>query len=104
MGMSGEEFLRRWDDGEFRDQFDKRGHENLTHLAMMMALGRADGLARPSMLSQPGFATQLAASPSSQLSRQQAVIPRSVFKRSLCLAPSRFACALYLADDWFCFR
>lgn len=40
MGMSGEEFLRRWDEGEFRELFDKRGHENLTTLAMMMTLGR----------------------------------------------------------------
>ena len=41
MGMSGEEFLRRWDEGEFRDLFDKRGHENLTSLVMKMGLGRA---------------------------------------------------------------
>jgi hypothetical protein len=41
MGMSGEEFLRRWDEGEFRDLFDKRGHEDLTHLVLMMGLGRA---------------------------------------------------------------
>ncbi|MDQ3492250.1 MAG: hypothetical protein M3452_03180 [Chloroflexota bacterium] len=40
MGMSGEEFLRRWDEGEFRELFDKRGHENLTTLAMKMTLGR----------------------------------------------------------------
>lgn len=42
MGMSGEEFLRRWDEGEFRELFDKRGHENLTHLVMMMGFGRAE--------------------------------------------------------------
>jgi hypothetical protein len=41
MGMSGEEFLRRWDDGEFRELFDKRGHEELTSLVMMMGFGRA---------------------------------------------------------------
>jgi len=41
MGMSGEEFLRRWDEGEFRDLFDKRGHENLTSLVMKMGLARA---------------------------------------------------------------
>lgn len=40
VGMSGDEFLRRWDDGEFRDLFDKPGHEDLTHLVMMMTLGR----------------------------------------------------------------
>jgi hypothetical protein len=39
--MSGEEFLRRWDEGEFRDLFDKPGHEDLTHLVMMMGFGRA---------------------------------------------------------------
>ena len=41
VGMSGEEFLRRWDEGEFRALFDKRGHEDLTHLVMMMGFGRA---------------------------------------------------------------
>jgi hypothetical protein len=41
MDMSGEEFLRRWDEGEFHDLFDKRGHENLTSLVMKMGLGRA---------------------------------------------------------------
>jgi hypothetical protein len=41
MGMSGEEFLRRWDAGEFRELFDKRGHEELTSLVMMMGFGRA---------------------------------------------------------------
>jgi hypothetical protein len=41
VGMSGEEFLRRWEEGEFRDLFDKCGHEDLTHLVMMMGLGRA---------------------------------------------------------------
>lgn len=42
MGMSGEEFLRRWDNGEFHDLFDKPGHEKLTRLAMKMSLGRAE--------------------------------------------------------------
>ena len=41
MGMSGEEFLRRWDAGEFHELFDKRGHEDLTSLVMMMGFGRA---------------------------------------------------------------
>jgi hypothetical protein len=41
MGMSGEEFLRRWDEGEFHDLFDKPGHENLTSLVMKMGFGRA---------------------------------------------------------------
>jgi hypothetical protein len=42
MGMSGEEFLCRWDDGEFRDLFDKPGHEKLTRLVMKMSLGRQE--------------------------------------------------------------
>jgi hypothetical protein len=42
MGMSGEEFLRRWDAGEFHDLFDKPGHENLTRLVMKMTLGRQE--------------------------------------------------------------
>lgn len=41
MGMSGEEFLRRWDAGEFRELFDKPGHEKLTSLVMKMGFGRA---------------------------------------------------------------
>ena len=41
VGMSGEEFLRRWDEGEFCDLFDKPGHVDLTHLVMMMGFGRA---------------------------------------------------------------
>lgn len=40
MNMSGEEFLRRWDAGEYRDSFDAPGHESLTSLVMMMSLAR----------------------------------------------------------------
>lgn len=40
MGMSAEEFLRRWDAGEFHEQFDMPGHEKLTWLVMLMTLVR----------------------------------------------------------------
>ena len=40
MGMHAEEFLRRWDAGDFHDQFDTPGHEKLTLLVMMMTLVR----------------------------------------------------------------
>lgn len=40
VNMSGEEFLRRWDAGEFRELFDKPGYEKLTRLVMMMPFGR----------------------------------------------------------------
>ena len=41
MGMSGEEFLRRWDEGELHELFDEPGHKELTSLVMMMGFGRA---------------------------------------------------------------
>jgi hypothetical protein len=40
MGMRAEEFLQRWDAGEFHEQFDAPGQENLTLLVMMMTLVR----------------------------------------------------------------
>jgi hypothetical protein len=40
MNMSGEEFLRRYDDGEFKDQMDGPLHRNLVTLAMLIPLGR----------------------------------------------------------------
>jgi hypothetical protein len=43
MGMSAEEFLRRWDIGEFQDVFDTPGHEDLTSLVMLMPLARQNG-------------------------------------------------------------
>jgi hypothetical protein len=35
MGMSGEEFLRRYDAGEFDDIFDDPDHPEILHLAML---------------------------------------------------------------------
>ena len=37
MGMSGEEFLRRWDAGEFRDEAE---HPRAAELAMMISFVR----------------------------------------------------------------
>jgi hypothetical protein len=37
LGLSGDEFLRRWCAGEFNNQFDRPGHENLTQLVMLMS-------------------------------------------------------------------
>jgi hypothetical protein len=38
MHMSGDELVRRWGAGEFRECFDQPDHEDLTSLAMMMSL------------------------------------------------------------------
>jgi hypothetical protein len=40
VGMPAEEFLSRWDAGEFHELFDKPGHEKLTYLVMLMSLVR----------------------------------------------------------------
>jgi hypothetical protein len=40
MNMSGEEFLRRYDAGEFQDQMDGPLHHNLVALVMLIPLGR----------------------------------------------------------------
>jgi hypothetical protein len=40
MNMSGEEFLRRYDAGEFQDQMDGPLHRNLVALVMLIPLGR----------------------------------------------------------------
>lgn len=40
LGISGEEFLRRWDAGEYRDVFDTPGHYGVTHLGMLVDLVR----------------------------------------------------------------
>lgn len=42
MGMSGEEFLRRWDDGEFRDVTTGPEHGKLIRLVMLIPFGRQD--------------------------------------------------------------
>jgi len=40
MGMSGEEFIKRWDAGEFNDIFDQPGHLQMTHLVMLIPVVR----------------------------------------------------------------
>jgi hypothetical protein len=40
MNMSGEEFLRRYDAGEFDDILDDSDHPHLMHLAMLIPFGR----------------------------------------------------------------
>jgi hypothetical protein len=42
MGMSGEEFLRRWDAGEFRDIADKEGHRHIIDLVMMRSFAEQE--------------------------------------------------------------
>jgi hypothetical protein len=36
MQMSGEEFIRRWNDGEYVDIADKAGHRHIMGLAMLI--------------------------------------------------------------------
>lgn len=40
LGISGEEFFRRWDAGEYRDTPDIPENWPIYHLVMMMPLGR----------------------------------------------------------------
>jgi len=40
VGMSGEEFIRRWDAGEFRDVADTAGHRHILRLASLIPFGR----------------------------------------------------------------
>ena len=42
MGMSGEEFLRRWDAGEFAAIADTPGHRHLMTLAGLIAFARQE--------------------------------------------------------------
>ena len=42
MGMSGEEFLRRWDAGEFREITKGPEHGKLIRLVMLIPFGRQD--------------------------------------------------------------
>ncbi len=43
MAMSGEEFIRRWDAGEFRDIADDGERPEIMRLAMLIPFGRQDG-------------------------------------------------------------
>jgi hypothetical protein len=40
MNMSGEEFLRRWDAGEYREVFDDPDHTHVLSLATLIPLVR----------------------------------------------------------------
>jgi len=40
VGISGEEFLRRWDAGEYRDAIDGPVHGALIHLYMLIPFAR----------------------------------------------------------------
>ncbi|MGH2534271.1 MAG: hypothetical protein ACRDJW_18535 [Thermomicrobiales bacterium] len=40
MGMSGDEFIRRWDAGEFRDIANTAGNRHITRLASLIPFGR----------------------------------------------------------------
>ncbi len=42
MGMSGEEFIRRWESGEYKDIADTSGHLHIMRLAMLIPLVRQD--------------------------------------------------------------
>ena len=42
LGMSGEEFIRRWDQGEFREIVNGPEHRTLMRLVMLMPFGRQD--------------------------------------------------------------
>ena len=42
LGMSGEEFIRRWEGGEYDEVFDKPGFLYLGHLASMIPFARQD--------------------------------------------------------------
>lgn len=41
-GISGQEFLRRWDAGEYRAQVNGPDHVKLMQLVMLMPFGRQD--------------------------------------------------------------
>ena len=42
LNISGEEFLRRWDAGEYRDVADAPGQRHIMRLAMLIPFGRQD--------------------------------------------------------------
>jgi hypothetical protein len=42
MGMSGEEFIRRWDAGEYREIADTPGNLHIIGLAFLIPLARQD--------------------------------------------------------------
>lgn len=42
MGMSGEEFLRRWDAGEYDEIADTEGHRHIMGLAFLIPFARQE--------------------------------------------------------------
>ena len=42
LGISGEEFLRRWDAGEYRDLPDTPAHWNVMRMSFLIAFVRAE--------------------------------------------------------------
>lgn len=42
MGMGGEEFIRRWEAGEYDEIADKAGHRHIMRLVMMIPFARQD--------------------------------------------------------------
>jgi hypothetical protein len=40
VGLSGDEFLRRWDAGEYADVADDPAHAQMMYLAMLIPFGR----------------------------------------------------------------
>lgn len=42
MGMSGEEFICRWESGEYDEIYDKAGHRHIGFLAGLIPLARQD--------------------------------------------------------------
>lgn len=41
-GMTGDEFIRRWDAGEFREIADRPGHRHIMRLALLMPAGEQE--------------------------------------------------------------
>lgn len=42
LNISGEEFLRRWDEGEYRDIADAPGQRHIMRLAMLIPFSRSE--------------------------------------------------------------
>ena len=42
-GLSGEEFIRRWEAGEYADIPDDAAHRHIVELVLMIPLARQDG-------------------------------------------------------------
>lgn len=42
MGIGGEEFIRRWEAGEYDEIADKAGHRHIIELVLMIPFARQD--------------------------------------------------------------